>query len=389
MHLYLPLSVSLAIIFVVAATAEHVRYIVLGAGPGGLQIAHYLESARREYVVLERAAHAASFFERYPRWRQLISINKREVGRTDSLAFAERHDWNSLLSDASHSAAERPITSLSDARLTAESIDPRLRFTSWSDAYFPYAGDLSAYMQAWAATGASDSNHQGRSHIPAQGRGRIRPLRVRYGVDVRRIDRPHGWTDARSPDAVDRGEPRFELVTADGSTLTCTFLIVATGLEEAVPMPGVNGTAAVASGLVQTYASASAETAAYRGKRILILGHGNAAFEFAHHVLPVAAYVHVAGRSTQRLQMALETHYPGHVRAVHAGLLESYNLKSLDGLTSANFSRLEFSCAPDGGISVRNGASPCRSDALGRPTTRCRCEEVLGWGQLNGTGAKL
>lgn len=43
------------------AYAYH-RYIVVGAGPGGLQIAHYLDSAGRDYLVLEkvRARMAAS-----------------------------------------------------------------------------------------------------------------------------------------------------------------------------------------------------------------------------------------------------------------------------------------------------------------------------------------
>ena len=35
-------------------TEQHVRYVIIGAGPGGLQIAHYLDSAGRDYVVLEK-----------------------------------------------------------------------------------------------------------------------------------------------------------------------------------------------------------------------------------------------------------------------------------------------------------------------------------------------
>jgi hypothetical protein len=43
-------------------------------------MAHYLASAGRDYVVLESASSAASFFGRYPRFRQLISINKPYTG---------------------------------------------------------------------------------------------------------------------------------------------------------------------------------------------------------------------------------------------------------------------------------------------------------------------
>jgi ribulose 1,5-bisphosphate synthetase/thiazole synthase len=34
----------------------YVKYIIVGAGPGGLQMAHYLHSAGRDYAVLEGAS---------------------------------------------------------------------------------------------------------------------------------------------------------------------------------------------------------------------------------------------------------------------------------------------------------------------------------------------
>lgn len=54
-----------------------------------------------------------SFFERYPRHRVLISINKRSTGRRNR-EFNSRHDWNSLLND-----------------------DPRLQFARYSQDFFP------------------------------------------------------------------------------------------------------------------------------------------------------------------------------------------------------------------------------------------------------------
>ena len=41
-------------------TLPHVRYVIIGAGPGGLQVAHYLDSAGRDYVVLEKSAGPGS-----------------------------------------------------------------------------------------------------------------------------------------------------------------------------------------------------------------------------------------------------------------------------------------------------------------------------------------
>jgi hypothetical protein len=154
-----------------------------------------------------------------------------------------------------------------------------------------------------------------------------------------------------------------------------------------VPLPSVNGTAAIQAGLVHTYASAPAEAKGYAGKCVLVIGHGNAAWEFASNILGETTYTHVAGRSSSRVRLALETHYPGNVRALHATLLETYNLKSLDGITSAAFDKLEFARAPGGGVavSVRDSVG-CAADAHGRALGRCSFRHAydiiiscLGW----------
>ena len=67
------------------------RYVIVGAGPAGLQAAHYLDSAGRDYVVLDREAVAGSFFSTYPRWGELISVSKRHTGFTQ-LDVATRYD---------------------------------------------------------------------------------------------------------------------------------------------------------------------------------------------------------------------------------------------------------------------------------------------------------
>jgi hypothetical protein len=352
----------------------HVRYLVLGAGPGGLQLGHYLASAGRDYAILEAQARPASFFARYPRWRQLISINKRHVGRNDSLDAAQRHDWNSLLAEPSHAVPGTPASS-TDARRTVASAAPHLRFGSYSAAYYPHADDLLRYMDVYAAGDSNSSSSSG------PGAARAAPLDIRYGVTVTRVSRA---APASHPDA------RFHLAAMHSSgaalAFTCAYLLLATGLQEAVPFPSRNGSAAVRAGLVHTYASAPAIPSAYTGKRVLLLGQGNAAFEFASHTLGEAAHVHIAGSPRRRLQLALETHYPGHVRAVHAGVLETYNLKSLDGLTSLAFERLTFAGDGAGGVAVALAPTTCTQDAHGRPTSRCTLRHsydyviaCLGW----------
>jgi thioredoxin reductase len=101
-------------------------YLVVGAGPAGLQVASLLAGAGRDYVVLERGQGAGEFFRRFPRHRTLISSNKVHTGYSDP-ELRLRMDWNSLLSD-----------------------DPELLFTKYSLRYFPAADDLVRYLEDFA-----------------------------------------------------------------------------------------------------------------------------------------------------------------------------------------------------------------------------------------------
>ena len=58
-------------------------YLIIGAGPAGLQLAALLERDGRDYVVLEAGPAPGTFFATYPRHRQLISINKVWTGSDD------------------------------------------------------------------------------------------------------------------------------------------------------------------------------------------------------------------------------------------------------------------------------------------------------------------
>ena len=95
---------------------DTVDYLILGAGPAGLQLGYFLQRAGRDYRILERADGPGSFFQTFPRHRTLISINKIYTGYDDPETNL-RWDWNSLLSD-----------------------DPDLLFRRYSDRYLPNAG---------------------------------------------------------------------------------------------------------------------------------------------------------------------------------------------------------------------------------------------------------
>jgi thioredoxin reductase len=101
-------------------------YLIIGAGPAGLQLASLMERDGHDYVVLEAGDAPGTFFTRYPRHRTLISINKVFTG-SDDPEFNLRSDWNSLLTD-----------------------DPALLFKNYSRKYFPGADDLVRYLADFA-----------------------------------------------------------------------------------------------------------------------------------------------------------------------------------------------------------------------------------------------
>ena len=61
----------------------HHDYLIIGAGPAGLQLGYFLDCQQRDYLILERSDNPGSFFRKFPRHRQLISINKIHTGVED------------------------------------------------------------------------------------------------------------------------------------------------------------------------------------------------------------------------------------------------------------------------------------------------------------------
>ena len=114
-------------------------YIIVGAGPAGLQMGYYLEKAGRDYLILEANDSAGSFFATQPRHRTLLSLNKR-FNIYPEAEFNMRHDWNSLLTD-----------------------DYSHLFRDYSEELYPHADDMYRYLMDFAAK--FELNIQYNSHV--------------------------------------------------------------------------------------------------------------------------------------------------------------------------------------------------------------------------------
>ena len=159
---------------------DRYEYIVLGGGPAGIQLGYYLEKHNRNYAVLERGNRAGTFFETFPRHRQLISINKVHTG-SDDAEFNMRHDWNSLLTD-----------------------DYSLLFKQYDDQFFPHADSLLKYLNDFVA----------KFHINLIG-----------NISVTKIFKESDG---------------FVLIDDTGRHFRCAYLVVATGLSKPVK-PDIEG----------------------------------------------------------------------------------------------------------------------------------------------------
>lgn len=157
------------------------RYIILGAGPAGLQLGYFLQQQGCDFLILEAGEGPGTFFKTFPRHRQLISINKVNTG-TDHPELNLRWDWNSLLCD-----------------------DPKLRFAHYSKSYFPPADTIVNYLDDFAR--------------PLQGY-------IRYNTKIENVGKV---------------DEHFELLDQHGQLYQAVAVIVATGVTKPyIPdIPGV------------------------------------------------------------------------------------------------------------------------------------------------------
>lgn len=207
----------------------YVDYLIVGAGPAGLQAGYFLDRTGRDYVVLEASDRAGSFFDKYPRHGKLISINKVHTGYTDRESQL-RYDWNSLLCD-----------------------DDSLAFTNYADEYFASARTYAKYLRDYAS--------------------RMK-INIQYHSPVTSIT--HG-AQLGTYDVIVGGDQQY----------TCKRLIIATGLWDpwTPDIPGIE--------LGENYVEFSLDPNDYAGQKVLILGKGNSGFEMANWITSATRVTHV------------------------------------------------------------------------------------------------
>ncbi|WP_108802876.1 NAD(P)-binding domain-containing protein [Aquimarina sp. Aq107] len=248
------------------------QIIIIGAGPGGIQLAYYLEKNNIDYLVLERNDKSGSFYEKFPIHKKLISINKVHTGFEDP-EVNMRFDWNSLLSD-----------------------DNEVLFKDFSEEYFPSSDSFVEYINKYSE---------------------YHNLNIKYNSEVKQI----------------RKSDHFEIETND-ETYQCEHLVIATGLSKPY-MPNIENI-----DLCTNYVDLEFDPKPYTGKRILILGKANSAFETADHLIPYATLIHCL--SPNPLKLAWGTHYVGHLRAVNNNFLDTYQLKSQNAVINGEIESIKF-----------------------------------------------
>ena len=214
--------------------------VVVGSGPGALQVSYSLRSLGVQHAVISADPVPGGMFRRWPFFQRLLSWTKPYAPAEHGTRPYERYDWNSLLADEPE----------------ARSIQPGLMDGTSS---FPSRPEMELNLRTFAErTG----------------------IAIRHGVR---------WTGTR------RDGDWFVLETTDGE-YRCRHPIFAVGVAEPwrPDSPGMD--------LVAHYADTRpADT--YANKRIFIIGKQNSGFELASGLLQWARGLVLASPSPAKLSV--------------------------------------------------------------------------------------
>jgi thioredoxin reductase len=208
--------------------------LVVGSGPGGLQLSYSLGRLGVKHAVISADEGPGGMFRKWPLFQRMLSWTKPFAPAERRSRQYERYDWNSLLGDEDHLRG-----------VQAEFMD--------GTSYFPSRQEMEQGLAAFTERAG---------------------IKVRYGCR---------WEGTRH-----EGDG-FVVVTSDGE-YRAKYVVFAVGVAEPW-RPGSPGL-----DLVPHYAEMQ-DAEAYAGKSVFIVGKKNSAFEIATGLLPWAQRVVLASPS--------------------------------------------------------------------------------------------
>ena len=218
--------------------------IVVGSGPGGLQLSYSLSRLGIGHAVLSEDSAPGGMFRRWPVFQRMLSWTKPYTGVERSSRAYERFDWNSLLADDEGHRAVMPA--LMDGT-----------------SYFPSRPEMQRGLETFAEkTG----------------------IKVRYDCH---------W-ESTGKEAGD-----FLLQTSDGE-YRAPVVVFAVGVAQPYrpPIPGLEQ--------VPHYGDFQ-PVEHYKDRRVFIIGKQNSGFEIASGLLPWARQLILASPSPTKLSVNTHT----------------------------------------------------------------------------------
>lgn len=262
--------------------------VVVGSGPGGLQLAYSLRRYGIRHAVISADPAPGGMFRRWPVFQRLLSWTKPYAPGGAGSRRYERLDWNSLL-------AEEP-----DAQaLQARHMD--------GSSAFPSRAEMEASL-------ADFSTRTG--------------LQVRY--DCR-------WESTRREE--DAEGPVFVLSTSDGD-YRCRLAVFAVGVAEPW-RPAIRGIEHA-----RHYADI-VNAAEFADKRVFIIGKRNSGFELASGLLQWARSVTLASPSPAKMSVVTRS-----LNGVRARYLQPFEDNALGGGCGILDGAIDSISPTDGGLEV-------------------------------------
>ena len=220
------------------------QVVVVGSGPGGLQLSYSLSRLGIEHALISDDAAPGGMFRRWPVFQRMLSWTKPFTGIERTSRAYERFDWNSLLADEESSRAVMPA--LMDG-----------------SSYFPSRPEMQRGLETFVERCG---------------------VNVRFGCH---------W------DATRKEQSDIVLSTSDGE-YRAPVVIFAVGVAQPYrpPIPGLEQ--------VPHYGDfRPVET--YRDRRVFIIGKQNSGFEIATGLLPWARQLVLASPSPTKLSVNTRT----------------------------------------------------------------------------------